>query len=442
INEECWDLLSFHSENYSSLLVATNEYIYSIDDQKHVSNLMHYGPWKLYRSKVNPSRIFLGLDNGFASIYWDGKKWIDEGPLSQIKESVRSITEDKDGSIWLGHLTGAIKINFKNNSGVRKNADSTLYTYKKYATESGLPDGNVEMENLNNTISFFTVKGIYKIQNEKFSPDKTYGAMFSDGSRQVHRASYDKNTGKIWLETYYSDKNLFEFGYLTKGKDGTYSWITTPFLPYSDEIFQAIYHDGNGITWFGGAAGVFRYNEGEDFSDTKTFNSIIRKVTIGNDSTIFNGTFSDSANTSSIYQNQSLKYSLPFSNNSITFEFSALDFVSESTEQFQYYLEGFDSWSHWRHETKAVYTNLPEGKYFFHVKAKNIFNEESRESVYEFKVLPPWYRTWWAYVLYFLSSIGFIWAVVTYVTRGLKAIIRERTAEIVKQKEEIEYINR
>ena len=142
-------------------------------------------------------------------------------------------------------------------------------------------------------------------------------------------------------------------------------------------------------------------------------------------------------------QNQSLKLVLPFANNSVVFECAALDFVNEHSEQFQFYLEGFDNgWSNWKKETKVAYTNLPEGTYSFHVKAKNIFNKESTESVYEFTILPPWYRTWWAYVLYVLASLGFIWGVVTYTSRGLKKIIAERTAEIVKQKEEIEYKNR
>ena len=444
INEECWDLLAFHSGKYSTLLIASNENIYSIDAEKKVTSLFPYGPWIIHRSLFDSSRVFLGLPNGFASIYFDGSKWIDEGSILEIKESIRSIEEDKNGNIWLGHDNGVIKISFKNNStGARKNNDTQSYSHTKFNTSSGLPEGSVELEDLEGKILFFTSGGIYKIEGEKFIPDNSYGATFSDGSHQIHRVKLDKQTGRIWLETYFSKKNKFEFGYLSKEKDGTYSWTTTPFLPYSDEIIQVIFHDGDGITWFGGAAGLFRYDANQEVNTNRIYNTIIRKVTIGKDSMLFNGTFYDSLNTSSLYQNPSLKPTLPFANNSITFEFSSLDFTNEKTEQFQYFLDGFDKeWSNWVKETKAVYTNLPEGNYVFHVKTKNIFNQESRESSYEFTVLPPWYRTWWAYVLYVLAAIGFIYAVVTYTTRGLKAIIRERTAEIMTQKEEIEYKNR
>jgi heme exporter protein D len=49
---------------------------------------------------------------------------------------------------------------------------------------------------------------------------------------------------------------------------------------------------------------------------------------------------------------------------------------------------------------KKDYTNLFEGEYRFHVRARNIYKQESRAAIYAFNILPPWYRTWWAYGLY------------------------------------------
>lgn len=444
INEECWDLLSFRRGNHSSLLVAANKNIYSVDGQKRVASVFPYGPWALHLSKFDSSRVYLGLDNGFASIYWDGIKWKDEGMILEIKESVRSLSEDEEGNVWLGHTTGTIKLSFKNaGKGVRKNNDTQSYSYQKFDNSAGLPKGVVHAQNVNGNMLFGTTKGIFKFSDGKFVPDKSMGSRFTDGGFEIHRISYEENTGKIWVEAYMTETNKFEFGFLKKEADGKYSWNITSFLPYSDDVIHSIFHDTNGITWFGGAAGLFRYNSNITTNEDRPYNTIIRRVTIGKDSTIFNGTFYDSDKISSLEQNATLKSVLPFENNSVIFEFSALDYVNEGAELYQYFLEGFDKgWSNWKNETKAVYTNLPEGSYFFRVKAKNIFNKESNEAVYEFTIQPPWYRTWWAYVLYFLSSIAFIWGVVTYSSRGLKRIIIERTAEIVKQKEEIEYKNR
>src|ERR1700739_2247849 len=105
---------------------------------------------------------------------------------------------------------------------------------------------------------------------------------------------------------------------------------------------------------------------------------------------------------------------------------------------YSYRLEGSDAqhaqWSDWKNETKATYTYLPEGHYFFHVKAKNIFGHESREAVYEFTIVSPWYRTVWAYIAYVLIFIAFVYGAITVSTRSLRNIISERTAEVVKQK--------
>jgi serine phosphatase RsbU (regulator of sigma subunit) len=68
---------------------------------------------------------------------------------------------------------------------------------------------------------------------------------------------------------------------------------------------------------------------------------------------------------------------------------------------FQYFLEDLDEvWSEWTTEHKKDYTNLSAGNYQFHVRAKNVYGHQSTDAVYSFVVLPPWYKSWWAYGLY------------------------------------------
>lgn len=442
VNEFCWNILSFRNRDYSTLLCVSNNEIFTLDDQLRRKSILKSSPWITYQSLKDSSRVFIGLENGLASVYWNGIQWLEEPTIHEIKENIHSIVEGKDGTLWLGHTKGVIKLSFDNNEkNIRKNTSN--YSLIKYGTSAGLPQGIVEVENVNGELLFGTVKGIYRFVGEKFVLDSKISDALGTEERQIHRISPDPR-GNIWIETFFSHKKKFEFGFLKKEKNGNYSWNITPFLPYSDDVIHTIYHQSDEITWFGGAGGIFRYNPNEALlNHHPTYSSIIRKVTVGKDSVLFNGTFYDSSNISSFVQDASLKHILSYRNNSITFEFSALDFSNESLNQYRYFLEGFDSeWSHWKNETKAVYTNLPEGKYTFRVKAKNIFNQESIEATYEFSITPPWYRTWWAYVLYVFSSVSFIWGVVIYSSRGLKAIIRERTAEIVRQKEEIEDKNR
>jgi signal transduction histidine kinase len=83
------------------------------------------------------------------------------------------------------------------------------------------------------------------------------------------------------------------------------------------------------------------------------------------------------------------------------------------------------------------------------VRARNIYEHESSAGVYEFKILPPWYRAWWAYLFYVLSAGAGVAGLVKLRTRQLQArsralekIVRKRTAEIQAQKENVELLSR
>lgn len=109
-------------------------------------------------------------------------------------------------------------------------------------------------------------------------------------------------------------------------------------------------------------------------------------------------------------------------------------------------LDGFDeNWSPWNAKTDNNYTNLTEGKYTFKVKAQNIYGIESDVATYEFSIKPPWYRTILAYFIYFILAMLIVVVIVKIYTRRLELekirleqIVKERTEEVVKQKDEIE----
>ena len=63
-------------------------------------------------------------------------------------------------------------------------------------------------------------------------------------------------------------------------------------------------------------------------------------------------------------------------------------------------------------KTRKDYTNLDPGIVTFRVRAKNIYDQVSREAVFRLKVLPPWYRTWWALTLYIAGGLMFVFLMV------------------------------
>ncbi len=97
---------------------------------------------------------------------------------------------------------------------------------------------------------------------------------------------------------------------------------------------------------------------------------------------------------------------LPFSKNNLRFEVAYPVFGNETKTTFSYWLEGQDSsWSSFVSDYKKEYTNLKEGNYIFHVRAKDASGEISKPGVLEFVISPPWYRTIWAYAIYLLTLI-------------------------------------
>lgn len=107
---------------------------------------------------------------------------------------------------------------------------------------------------------------------------------------------------------------------------------------------------------------------------------------------------------------------LPFSLNSLTLQFAALEFTAPSKNRFRYYLEGAEKeWSHESTENRANYLNLSPGTYTFKVKGANsdgIWSDEITSL--KINIQPPWYRTTLAYFIYLaLFGLG-IWRILKF----------------------------
>ena len=99
---------------------------------------------------------------------------------------------------------------------------------------------------------------------------------------------------------------------------------------------------------------------------------------------------------------------LKASQSAFTIEFVVSNFVSGQHNTFAYKLEGYDKqWYYLTDKREATYANLPHGTYRFLVKAANNDGRwNNTPTELEIIVLPVWYRTWWATVLFFLAFAG------------------------------------
>ena len=92
-------------------------------------------------------------------------------------------------------------------------------------------------------------------------------------------------------------------------------------------------------------------------------------------------------------------------------DYAALSMVAPEKVLFRYKLEGWDQdWQSVGTRRQAFYTNLPPGKYRFHVIACNndgVWNEEGARL--DFVIAPAWYQTTWFRLLYVAAFLAFLW---------------------------------
>ena len=123
---------------------------------------------------------------------------------------------------------------------------------------------------------------------------------------------------------------------------------------------------------------------------------------------------------------------LPFSKNDIDFEFVGVETSRPFLVKYQYKLENFDDhWSPVSTNSFANYGNLSEGDYIFKVKARNPNGVWSEPITYPLEVLPPWYRSWIAYVIYVLLFLILLYFVDKYQRNRL--LFKERQKAINRE---------
>lgn len=140
------------------------------------------------------------------------------------------------------------------------------------------------------------------------------------------------------------------------------------------------------------------------------------------------------------------KLVLPASEKHLTFDFIGLSLGAPQKLHYRWKLEGFeDDWNEQLNLSEISYTNLPAGNYTFLITAANgRSGYNPQPEVFHFRVLPPYWQTWWFISAAILLGVGLSLLVLKLRERQLLRERRiltqkvdERTAEVVRQKEEI-----
>lgn len=377
IKGQVWTL----NEIDGDLFCGTNSGAFLVKNDKieRISN--DPGFWLFQKWNQNPNIIVAGSYFGFWMFKKDGGKWISR-KIKGFDESARLFEQDKDGSVWMSHgLKGVYRIQFnKNLDGVSR--------VKFYGKKEGFPDNlSISVFKINSEIVFATLNGIFKY-NSAIDKMENYKALNSKLEGDVFYAKLllpQSNKDELW---YIFDRNLVVKNLKTLEQTRN---------PLPNEMiygFESINILSDNVAILGDETGFNLFQRKRNQSSLKTFSPTVRRVyiTIPTDSLILGYSYDTT---------EKSQLEIPYRNNSIRIECNSNPFGSTRKINYFYKLENSDmNWAKFPISGSKEYTNLREGVYKFRIKGEDILTGKSTESVFMFKVLPPWYRSIGMYLFY------------------------------------------
>ena len=290
-----------------------------------------------------------------------------------IGNPIRCIHEDKDKNLWLGTQEGGLLL-----------FDRKKNTFKRLSTDEGLPSNTILrlLEDKEGNLWMSTYNGICRFDKKR----KTFRNFSVNDGLQSNQFSFNAGVKLSTGEFLFGGINGFTifFPQAIKGSNQKNNLLLTNFYVNNQPIEDSK------------AEVVLPSNSGK-----------IKEVKLAYDQT------------------------------SLSLEFVAIDYDNADKINYAYFLEGWDEqWNYVGHTRKANYSRLPEGKYFFKVKTTNFKGGWNKEaSLVAIEVLPPWYRTWWAYSLYLLGLLAILLAYMEYHKNKEKLKYKVKIAELESKKE-------
>ncbi|WP_163708089.1 hybrid sensor histidine kinase/response regulator transcription factor [Mangrovibacterium lignilyticum] len=364
---------------------------------------------------------------------------------SLSNDYIYSITQDQEGRILVGAYGSGID--------VIDNPSSEHLRFTNISTEnSNLSSNEVRyiLEDLGGTIWVATTFGLNELVSSITDPNPQFNTYFYDVNYDRSLSYndliylYEDETHRMWLGTFGGGLNRIM---QNSDDEVIFSHESKQEGLINDAVFGILEGD-KGDLWLSTENGISRYNiQSREFENYDTNNGLMcSNFSEGTcyklkDGRLLFGTLdgllivTENEVTKQNFQppvvftsfslfnqevdykddNSPLKAHINFTNDivlkydqsSFSIEYAALSYFDPLKNQYSYTLEGFDNrWYDVRNERKASYTNLSPGEYTFKVKAANWDGtwSDTPKSLH-ITILPPWWRTNLAYIIYFILAI-------------------------------------
>ncbi|NCC10149.1 MAG: response regulator [Bacteroidia bacterium] len=352
---------------------------------------------------------------------------------SLLCDNVYAILPSKDGDIWLGTLNGLVKFNPKQKSfttvDCEKNGKpftqkqiTTLFRDSRQRLWVGGENGLVVYDNLiskltvlpQSNVSQAFINCVFESSNGVFwigTREGVYGFNETE-KKMVHYTTADglpNNViygiledayGRLWMS---SNRGLSYFNPDT----GKFRNFTESDGLQSNQFNTAAYcRTKSGEMFFGGINGMTAFHPELLLDNPYAPPVVITKLQL------FNKVVRPDDESGLLSQTIHATSSLTFQSwqTSFSLEFVVSNYISGQHNTFAYKLEGYDEeWYYLTDKRTVSYSNLPQGSYRFLVKAANSDGKwNETPTVLEIVVLPVWYKTWWATLLFLAAFSGLV----------------------------------
>jgi ligand-binding sensor domain-containing protein len=372
--------------------------------------------------------MWIGTNGGYGR-FSGGKLFFLSQDEGLIHNEVQTIIEDSKGRIWMGTIGGLVRLDGE--------------TYTDFNAEEGLsslrinclaedPAGNIWIGTFHGGIFKFdnnrsTVQISVIATNEILSSNNIYSLLFVNDTIAI--AVTDKGIDLLQINNQQSITSVIHYGI----NDGFSGGESNP---------NSIAKDMDGFIWFGTKNGLVRFNP------EITMNYHFSPATYITGIKLFFEEVDWKQKGFKLSKWSGLPEDLVLSHkdNHVTFEFTGFSFLNPEDLMFSYSLEPQSKeWAPYSPNREFQFPGLSPGNYSFKVKARNKYGIEGEMAVFRFIIKPPFWQTKW----FIISSSVFIIFIIIVVVRlrirnlinekiKLENIVKERTRQVVEQKDEIE----
>jgi Serine phosphatase RsbU, regulator of sigma subunit len=388
------------------ILAATNKGLFIISNHKASpvtrNRYINFISWMPFEGKY-----YIAASDGYFAIKYRDGRWLTEIPDSKFVNPVYSVTAMANKTLWLGCDNMALL--------TALDESRNRFQYFTYVTKKDYPE-RYTLDRINDTLFLFTESGIhfYDIRADRFKPYKSnYPDSLTD--RDFFLPSSNQHI-------YRQAGNWFSIGqrYIDSGKELSLLKIFDDIVSVNIDKKNIWVIEGNNKLYCIDRAKSLRMKPGTEVFVKRISNERGTAFNLGN-------------------------VEFERGDNTIYFNIIAPEYLKQNTTQYQYTINKIMSgWSQWDVNTHYHKIMPRQGEYILKVRAKDLWGNIGEPQSVKFIIRAPFTKTLVFYLLAGFASLFIIGLVVRFRERQLhnqnrilEDKVRERTAEIEAQKEEI-----